>query len=501
MGLKRNISANYVSQIYVAAVGILTVPLYLRHMGTEAYGLIGFYTMLQAWFQLLDTGLSTTLARESARFNGGGSDARHLVHLRQLLEAIFLAIAGFGLVSIWLIAPLVTTRWLQVNTLALSDVVRCVQLMGIVVACRWMSCLYRGVITGFEQQVWLSGCNTAVATARFVLCLPLIIYLDARPSTYFYYQAVVAAVEALVLYTKCSTLVPSTKSIGGASRDWGTLRPTLRFASGVAFTSVVWVLVTQVDKLVLSKMLPLSLYGEYTLAVLLSGGINLLSAPISTALLPRLTNTVAAGDVGAVHGLYRRFTQVVGLVTMPAAVTLMALGPQVLFAWTGNAAVSHSAAPVLGYYSLGNAVLGITAFAYYIQYAKGDIRMHLLGNAVFAVLYLPTVVLAAQTYGAQGAAMAWLAMNLLYLFCWVPLVHQRLMPGQHLHWLAHDVLPMAIASAVPWAIVGQISLPDMNRLASAAAALVFVLASLACALASSSTARSWLSRRGALRTA
>lgn len=500
MGLKRNISANYVSQIYVAAVGILTVPLYLRHMGTEAYGLIGFYTMLQAWFQLLDAGLSTTLSRESARFNGGGIAAPHLVHLRDLLEAIFLAIAAAGLLAIWLMAPSVTTHWLRVDKLAPGEVVHCVRMMGIVVACRWMSCLYRGVITGFEQQVWLSGCNTAVATARFVLCLPLIIYIDARPSTYFYYQAVVAAVEVAVLYAKCVGLMPTRKSIGHAPRDWSTLRPTLRFASGVAFTSVVWVMVTQVDKLVLSKLLPLSVYGEYTLAVMLSGGINLLSAPISTALLPRLTNTVAAGDTIAMLGLYRRFTQIVGLVTMPVAVTLMALGPQVLYAWTGNAAVSQSAAPVLGYYSLGNAVLGITAFAYYIQYAKGDIRMHLFGNAVFVVLYLPAVLMAVHGYGAKGAAMAWLGMNLLYLLCWVPFVHGRVLPGEHVQWLARDVAPTALASGIPWLIVSQMALPDMNRWSSAGAAFVFFLASLACALASSSTARSWLVSRAALRT-
>lgn len=60
----------------------------------------------------------------------------------------------------------------------------------------------------------------------------------------------------------------------------------LKFASGVAFTSVVWVLVTQVDKFLLSSLLPLSAFGEFSLAVLLSGGVNLLAAPIGAALLP-----------------------------------------------------------------------------------------------------------------------------------------------------------------------------------------------------------------------
>ncbi|MGH9879537.1 MAG: oligosaccharide flippase family protein, partial [Nitrososphaerales archaeon] len=68
MSLKRNIIANYASQIYVTLIGIVMVPLYVRYMGAEAYGLVGFFAMLQAWFQLLDMGLTPTMARETARF-------------------------------------------------------------------------------------------------------------------------------------------------------------------------------------------------------------------------------------------------------------------------------------------------------------------------------------------------------------------------------------------------------------------------------------------------
>ncbi len=78
MGLKRNILANYASQIYVMVVGIVMVPLYIEYMGAEAYGLVGFFAMLQTWFQLLDIGLTPTMAREMARFQGGATDALSL---------------------------------------------------------------------------------------------------------------------------------------------------------------------------------------------------------------------------------------------------------------------------------------------------------------------------------------------------------------------------------------------------------------------------------------
>ena len=96
MSLKKNILAHYLSQIYVSLVGIVMVPVYVKYMGAEAYGLIGFYAMLQAWFQLLDVGLTPTMARESAKFQGGGGDASQLRQLLRALEGLFTAVALAG---------------------------------------------------------------------------------------------------------------------------------------------------------------------------------------------------------------------------------------------------------------------------------------------------------------------------------------------------------------------------------------------------------------------
>ncbi|WP_276573964.1 oligosaccharide flippase family protein [Vibrio cincinnatiensis] len=69
--LRKNIIANYASQLYSAGIGILILPLYIKYMGEEAYGLVVFFTMLQPWFALLDLGLTPTIARETARYHGG----------------------------------------------------------------------------------------------------------------------------------------------------------------------------------------------------------------------------------------------------------------------------------------------------------------------------------------------------------------------------------------------------------------------------------------------
>ena len=63
--LRLNIAANYAGQMYSALIGLVMVPVYLKWMGPEAFGLIGFFALIQSWAQLLDLGFSASVARES----------------------------------------------------------------------------------------------------------------------------------------------------------------------------------------------------------------------------------------------------------------------------------------------------------------------------------------------------------------------------------------------------------------------------------------------------
>ena len=112
MSFRRNILASYASQIYVTLVGIFILPLYLRYMGAEAYGLVGLFTMLQAWFNLLDMGLTPTVARETARFRGGATDA---LSYRRLLRALqlFLAVALLGGGAMFVCSGFIAEGWLK----------------------------------------------------------------------------------------------------------------------------------------------------------------------------------------------------------------------------------------------------------------------------------------------------------------------------------------------------------------------------------------------------
>jgi O-antigen/teichoic acid export membrane protein len=495
LSLRKNVLASYASQIYVTLISIVMVPVYVRYMGIEAYGLIGFFVMVQAWFLLLDMGLTPTMSRETALYLGGGSSTMRVRNLLRTLELIFIGVGLLGALAIVGSANYIASGWLKVRELPLNEVQHAIMLMGILVALRWVSGLYRGAINGFERLVWLSAFNIAMATARFVLVIPFLVYVSARPTNFFLYQAAVALVEIVVLMSQTYRILPTVPRGGHAGWDWPSLRGVLKFSLSVAFTGSVWVFVTQSDKLLLSKLLPLTDYAYFTLAVLAASGGMVVSVPVSSALLPRLTRLSAVGDEAGLVRVYRNASQLVSVIAIPVALILALFAEPLLWVWTGDVGIAHKAAPVLALYALGNGVLALSAFPYYLQFAKGDLRLHLIGSALFAGLLLPALVWATRVYGINGAGYVWLSANSAYFLLWIPRVHARFAKGLHAQWLVKDVgLIVVVTVAAAFSLHELVPLPQ-ERVRLVAAIALAGLATLIIAAAGSSWVRLAVSDR------
>jgi O-antigen/teichoic acid export membrane protein len=490
---KRNIIASYASQIYVTLIGILMVPVYFRYMGAEAYGLVAFFAMLQAWFQLLDFGLTPTMARETARFRGGAIDVMQLRRLLRAMEGVFIGVAMASTAIVVAASDSIADSWLKVQQLPLAEVRHTIMLMGAIVALRWICGLYRGAVIGFERLVWLGSFNIAIATARFVLVIPFFIYVGTSPTEFFVYQLGLAVVEALVLVTEVYRLLPDAATVRGTPWQWEPLRGVLRFSLSVGLTAAVWVVIVQTDKLVLSRLLPLGEFAYFTLAVLAASGISTIASPINAALMPRLSRLHAEDNEAEFARIYRNATQLVAVISIPATLMLTLFPEQVLWAWTGDAGIVGHAAPTLILYSLGNGILSMGAFPYFLQFAKGNMKMHLLGAALFMVFLLPALVWVTWRYGVTGAGLAWLGANSAYFLLWVPMVHRRFLKGLHIKWLTQDIGAIALTTVTSAVLLQRMVVWSHSRLLVVMELAIVSVALMAAAAAGSSLVRQTVS--------
>ena len=367
--------------------------------------------------------------------------------------------------------------------------------MGLTVPLQWMTGLYRGALNGFERQVWLAGFNASIAVVRFAGAAVVILLRGGDPINFFSYQLVVSVIELLILVWMGRRVLPAVERSRRRFIQWREARELLKFSGSLAFAVLAWTLVTQVDKLVLSKVLSLADYGLFSLAVIAAGGLLLLSGPVAQALLPRLTRMVAEGGERSVIELYRRGAEFVCLATVPATLTLAFFAKPVLLVWTGDLRVADAVAPILTPYALGNGVMTLGAFPYYLQFARGDLRLHVIGNGLLIAILIPSIALAAIRFGAIGAGYAWLGVNVIYMALWLPLVHRRLAPGLHIPWLTQDILPIAAAAALAAWLISLIAITSENRLVVAAFLGATGILVLGAAIAASPVARGWLIER------
>jgi len=462
--LRRDIAVNYASQVYVALIGIAMVPLYLKYMGIEAWGLVGFFAMVQAWSQVLDFGLSQTLGREAAKLNAGATSAEALNMFLRLLE-IILGVFGVAIIVLgWALGSWVADSWLKLEALDPAEVARCVGVVGIVLGLRLVSGVYRGGLLGLGHQVGANAIAAAAATLRSVVVVAILIWVSNSILAFFLFQLVVAVAEVVLLRAALRRSLP-----GGPVREfqWEALKEPLRFGRGLAFLTCMWVAVSQGDKLILSHMLTLQEYGGFILATTIALGTILVVSPLQQAVLPRLIVLAERKEHEKLVHLYRKTTILLVALLAGFGGVMVAFPAQVLYAWTGDVAAAARAAEVLRWYAAGTCFMGAAAMSYLLQHAHGDLSLHIKGNLACLFILIPAVIFSTLYYGAVGAAMAWAATNLFFLLFWTPVVHGKFLPEIRAAWLFRDVLPaLAIAAALVLAS-RQIAWPLASRVVSA----------------------------------
>jgi len=441
--LKKNTIANYIGQFYTMFIGIFMLPFYLEYLGAEAYGLVGFFTMLSAWMMLLDMGFSSTLERETAKLKDKINGLFEIKLTLRSVESMISILSIIIFVVISFTSYWIASNWLQIEHLPIETVEDCIKLMGFMIAIRWYVGLYYGIVLGFEQQVWLNIYKIFIATLRFVGGLILVKYISDDIFHFFIYQTIIAILEFTVLNYKVYTNLPSSKFLKPSIESIKKIAP---FALGLAYTSGVWIVFSQLDKLLLSHYIPLEEYGYFALVVIVSTAIMQFSAPLSQAILPRMTSLLSHNKEQDMLILYRKGTRFISIIIFAIVGIIALYSYELLYAWTGNIEASTWAAPILFWYSLGNGILAILAFQYYLQFAHGNLEYHIKFNTYFPLFALPIVFYAVTNYGAMGAGIAWFIIQLICFMIWPPYVHSKFAKGIHRDWMIIDILPSLLVT-------------------------------------------------------
>lgn len=444
MSLKRNFSVGLCSSIWSALLGLAVVPLYLKYLGTEAYGLIGFFATTQALLQLLDLGLSPTINREIARGSATGTmpKARSLMYTLSLVYWVMAAVIALLIVGL---APLISSHWLQVKSLPINSVTYALMLMGMVVACRWPIGLYMGALMGMQRIALSSIIGAIFGTLSSLGAVIVLMYISPTIQAFFTWQACIGGVYAITMHFLAWYVVGGENEVRRFSFD--DLKRVWRFSAGMSGLALTGVILIQMDKVLLSKLLNLDDFGKYMLAAVVANALYILLTPLFNAIYPRMTVLVASNETEKLIDLYKTGTRLFLSALFPIAMVASVFSGDLLYLWTRNQELATSSSLIVSLFLLGTTLNGVMHFPYALQLAYGNTQLPLKINIILIFIMLPMLIILAKVFGAVGGAGSWALLNLIYLFIGTWLTHRILLPKIGVQWLLGDVLlPLGVAS-------------------------------------------------------
>lgn len=443
--IKCNLIANYLSQGWVALMGLAFIPLYIQYLGIEAYGLIGLFAVLQASLTLLDMGMTPTLNREMARFTAGAHTIQSIRDLLRSVEWVTFGIAVFVAVGIWAASSWLVSDWLRVGELPLDVVSQALTIMGVVTAFRLVEGIYRSSLIGLQRQVLFSGINAIMATLRWLGAVVVLVWFSPTIEAFFIWQGLISSLTVGVL--ACATYRALPEAEHGGRFSLAALRGVRRFAGGMMGITFLALLLTQADKVLLSRLLSLPDFGYYSLAVMVAGVVHVLVAPMTQAWYPKFCELYALNDREGMAASYHMATQMLSVIVGSAAIVVIVFAGTLLQLWTQDSELTMQTATLVSLLTFGNLLNGLTSMPHQAQIAHGWLGLAVRINIVLVLLIVPSILMVAPRYGAEGAAWVWVCLNAGYLLIGTPFMYRKILVGERLGWYLRDLaLPLLAAT-------------------------------------------------------
>lgn len=407
-GIRTALAASIAARGWAALAGLLAVPVYANLLGLEAYGVVGFFASVQVVITFLDFGLPATLTRELA---GRNSAEKPDVFTRDLILTFEVAYIGVtilvGVVAA-VVVMLLAEHWLYDYKKAEGIFFESLVLASLALACQWPNNLYSAGLIGLHKQAKLAVSSSIMVTLKVAMTLGAL-WLRPTLETFFLIQIATGLMQSIVTrwqlmhFFNFSNLRPVLR--------WPALKANRGFIGGMTAIAGTAIAVTQIDRAILSHMLPLTDFAVYVIAGTIATGIHVLINPMCTVVSPRLTNLMMCGDKKEAFALLYRSSQILAVMVVPLVTTICTFPAQALWVWTGSSELASQASLLLVWLCLGSLLNGLIEIPVLLLIAQGRVKIVLLINLLAIMLHVPFTWWAVTRFGSLGAAMAWAFIN------------------------------------------------------------------------------------------
>ncbi len=399
----KNIISNYFASGITGIFSILIIPYYLKLFGIKEWGIIAVGTSVQAMLTVFDIGLSQVLPSFISK--NRSSEDKFKAYL--IFSKIYLVIGSIAFITAQLLVNKYINQWIIIDE---SKAV----IVEIVVRTS-IAQFYFQYINGVNVGYWYGTHKIILINRRLILffflkhfcAIVLIKLFGANPIYYvmpFLFFTAIDFFSATYLLRKNRSLY---KSIVILKEDYISIFKN-NFGLCVAIT--FGIIVTQIDKFILTKNIPIDKYGIYTLTYAMAMGILQLYLPVVNALLPKVVESERDNHYDSGISFVLKYFH---LFTIIPLLLVIIFAKNLLFLWTHNIQIANEGAMSLRLlltYVLFNIAVSIN----YLKFlAKNSYQKILLINVSALILCCLLIFIFNKSLGIMLGGAFWITYGLI----------------------------------------------------------------------------------------
>jgi O-antigen/teichoic acid export membrane protein len=435
--LARNTVWNLVGTGAPMVIAAFSIPLLIRGLGKDRFGVLSMVWIVIGYFSLFDLGIGRALTKLVA--DKIGADEEHEVPplaWTGLFLMLLLGVVGGLFTSA--IAPWLVHRLLKVPSALQAETLRSFFLLGTSIPVVTATSGLRGILEAKQRFRVLNLIRIPMSTFSFagpLLVLPFSHSLVPVVSVLLAGRTV----GCLIHLSACFYAVPALRhkfTIAGS-----LITPLLKCSSWMMVSNMVGPAVLYVDRFLIGAALSLGAVAYYTAPFDLVNRFIVIPSAISGVLFPAFAMSIAQ-DPHRTGLLLNRGIKYTFLSMFPLTLMIVTLSPEVLRIWLGAAFAEHSGS-VLRWLAVGILINAITVIPFSLLEGVG--RPDITGKFLVLDLAIYTGIAwkLIQRFGIEGAAIAWVGRAIMELIVFLAFSY---------HFLPKKIFPLKLlAMGVPLA--------------------------------------------------
>ena len=475
--LSKNIIYNVVGQGLLLILGFVAVKYIFGQLGEDALGIIYFTLTLNALLcAALEMGICSTIVREvSARFNDEPGYIRDLIRTASLFYWSAYTLLAL---AIYIGAPILINEWIILKTMDEETATRVLQILGIAALVALPHSLYKSLFRGL-QRMEINNIIDVATNGLQQFGTIVILFQGGGLSQIIYWFAVCFGLSILidlfilVRFFSWKALIPGYSPL--------VVRRNLRYSSNMMSISILGMIHTHADKVIVSKLLSIGTLGFYGFA---SGAVSkatLVTGSIAQAAFPSFSALFQSGGRNGMMTQYRKLHDLLCFSTVPlfAAIPFAVLP---LFSYLFNREVAQMLLVPITFLCVGYYMNGTLNVPYIFSLAVGKPEISARSNFYALFIVLPVTGLLIYFFGLAGAGFSWVFYHLFAYSYAVPRICSECLEIPVSEWYRHVLKIFFLASltyGVAWILVVYVNTYTLKALGLAylAASLVFLVGS------------------------